>query len=238
MSRTDRRSRRGVEDTFGHYIPVDRKPNWKFTCGELTGKAWIGKFSQVVEPAYPFDRRNVFLLVENRSRPVAAGDLTVWRGRYDEDGGGWDLEDFVDAADTLSNSIYEMAKVVAWTWGGADRRHWWTDAPFCFGDLCSFDRFLIDVETFAESLAVWTIVDALLKRIRRSVAVMILKAFPLEYEGKVNDANRRPFLRRTQALIRLYRYRLKVEPLPQRGLAEVGWMQRCYKDVQPDPDID
>jgi hypothetical protein len=67
-------------------------------------------------------------------------------------------------------------------------------------------------ETYGDVDAVWLIIDALLTRIRRGMAVMVLKAFPLEYEGEITAENRTAFARRQRALIRLYERRLE-----QRG---------------------
>jgi hypothetical protein len=64
---------------------------------------------------------------------------------------------------------------------------------------------------------------------------MVLKAFPLEYEGRVNDETRPAFSRRQQALSRLYRRRLNAEPVPHEELAQAGWMFRFFKDgARPD----
>lgn len=52
---------------------------------------------------------------------------------------------------------------------------------------------------------------------------MVLKAYPLEYECAVTDANAAALNRRARALQRFYKRTLNMEPFP--GLAgEEGWM--------------
>ena len=225
----------GVDDAFRYEIDtLCRKPNWNVVRDKLTGRAWIGRFEKCPEP-YAFDKRNIFFLVESDGKRLSAGTLVVWRGKFDGPRVWASLEQYVEAADTYSNSAYETALAVAEIWGGDDEQEWWTDEPFCTGNLCIFDRFLINARTSAEIEAIWKIVDALLRRLRHGAAAMILKAFPLVYEGRVTDENRPAFLRRQQALCRLYRRRLDVEPVPHEPLAKSGWMFRLFKDgARPD----
>ncbi|MFB9265375.1 hypothetical protein ACFFWD_19825 [Bradyrhizobium erythrophlei] len=209
-------------------VPHQRKPNWTAERNGLIGHAWINRFCRLVDAYYNFQHRHVFFVIERDSRRIAAGTLTVWRGVYDDDGGGWDLEGFVHRGDMNSQTEYETAVAVARVWGTDDERNWWTDEPFCYGDVCSFDRLVIDANAWADVEAAWQIIDALLKRIRRSMAVMVLKAFPLEYEGKVTAENRPAFERRQRALVRLYRRRIGFEPVPHKSLADEGWMMRLF----------
>jgi hypothetical protein len=59
---------------------------------------------------------------------------------------------------------------------------------------------------------------------------MVLKAFPLEYEGKITAENRAAFGRRQLALIRLYERRLGFRPVPHKALADEGWVLRLIND--------
>ncbi|WP_375292399.1 hypothetical protein [Sphingomonas melonis] len=54
-------------------------------------------------------------------------------------------------------------------------------------------------------------------------ALMILKAFPLEYEGKVTEENGLAFERRQTALMRYYASSLGMLPFPD-DTGESGWM--------------
>jgi hypothetical protein len=212
-----------------------RKPSWTAERNGLIGRAWIDRFLHLVEADYNFQHRRIFFLIEQDSRRVAAGSLTTWRGMYHKDGGGWDLQQFVNRGDMISQSEYETATAVARLWGTDDEQNWWTDVPFCYGDVCNFDRLVIDAKASTEVEAAWQIIDALIWRIRRGMAVMVLKAFPLEYEGNVTAENRPAFERRQRALIRLYQRRIGFEPVPRKELAKEGWMMRLFNDgAQPD----
>jgi hypothetical protein len=166
-----------------------RKPNWIAMRSGLIGWAWIDRFCRLDQAYYNFEDRDVSFVIERDDRLIAAGKLTIWRGVYDEDGAGWELAGFVRRGDENSYSEYETAVAVARVWGTDDEDNWWTDNPFCYGDLCSFDRLVIDAKTSADVEAAWQIIDALLTRIRRGTAVMVLKAFPLDYEGEVTAEN-------------------------------------------------
>jgi hypothetical protein len=94
---------------------------------------------------------------------------------------------------------------------------------------------VIDAKTSADVEAAWQIIDALLNRIRRGMAVMVLKAFPLDYEGAVTAENRPAFEHRQRALTRLYQRRIGVEPVPHKTLADEGWMLRLFNEgARPD----
>jgi hypothetical protein len=225
-----------VERHFGYEIETHhRKHNWNVERGGLIGRAWIDRFCDPKDAEYYFQDRDVFFAMERDGRRIAAGTLTIWRGVYDKDGGGWDLEGFVRRGDMNSQSEYDTAVAVARVWGTDDEDNWWTDDPFCYGYLCSFDRLVIDAKTSADVEAAWQIIDALLRRIRRGMAVMVLKAFPLDYEGEVTAENRLAFERRQRALNRLYQRRIGFEPVPHKALADEGWMLRLFnEDARPD----
>jgi hypothetical protein len=211
-----------------------RKPRWIAEQDGLTGQAWIGRFCTPEMADYNFRHRHVFFVIRRHGRLVATGKLIVWRGVYDSEGYGWTLEGFVRRGDENSNSEYETAVAVARIWGGDDEDDWVTDGPFCYGDICSFDRLVIDAKTLADVEAAWQIINALVARIRRSMAAMVLKAFPLEYEGKITAENRSAFVRRQRALIRLYERRLGFRSVPHKALAGEGWMLRLLNDyAQP-----
>lgn len=71
----------------------------------------------------------------------------------------------------------------------------------------------------------------------RRKALLLLKAFPLEYEGRVDCQNTGAHARRQRALMRMYSAILGVQPVPGRA-GERGWMFRVtprLADYVPDP---
>lgn len=85
-----------------------------------------------------------------------------------------------------------------------------------------------------------TALTALLEREFSARALLILKSFPLEYEGDVTDQNREAFEKRRAAMMRHYRTMLGVHALPGRSGAE-GWMfsipARLSESVEPPTEI-
>ena len=59
---------------------------------------------------------------------------------------------------------------------------------------------------------------------------MLLKAFPLEYRGKVTAENAAAFARRQNALMRLFERRLSMQALMG---GENGWMWRNFNYPTP-----
>jgi hypothetical protein len=217
-----------------NYQPC-RKPNWTASQGELTGYSWISRFSKLADDPETADcgfvKRKVFFTVEHKQDRIAAGKLTIWRGVYQDDI-SFGLDTFVERADCDSQSEYNIAHAVATLWGGKSEETWWLEqAPFCFGDLCVFERLVIDARTASRSQFTWTIINSLLQRIcRPSVAAVVLKAFPLEYEGNATEENVAAFGRRLRALVRLYQRRLGFEPVSDPSLASEGWMLKLIND--------
>jgi len=212
-----------------------RKPNWKASQDELTGQAWINRFLKLADDPETahcgFVGRNVFFSVDYKKNCIAAGKLTIWRAIHDRDI-SFGLDTFVERSDCSSQDEYNTAYAVAQLWGGRDEETWWLEqTPFCYGDLCIFERLVIDAKSASRSHATWTIINGLLQRIcRRSVAAIVLKAFPLEYEGSTSNENSSALERRRRALVRLYQSRLGFEPVSDPPLAHEGWMLKLINE--------
>jgi hypothetical protein len=177
------------------------KPSWIAERSGLIGPAWIDRFCGPDQANHNFQDRDVFFVIERDDRLIATGKLMIWRCVYTEDGDGGNLEGFVRRGDENSHSEHETAVAVARVWGTDDEDNWWTHNPLCYGDVCSFDRLVIAAKTSADVEAAWQIIDALLTRLRRGMAAIVLKAFPLDYEGEVTAENQPAFDRRQRALI-------------------------------------
>lgn len=202
--------------------------------GDLAGYAWIDRFSKLADNPDAdcgFVKRKVFFSIEHCQGRVAAGALKIWRGVQHEDV-YFALDTFVEHCDRWSNSEYNTALAVAMIWGGKNEETWsWEQAPFCYGDLCVFERFAIDAKTASHSQATWMIINGLLRRLcRGDMAAIVLKAFPLEYEGNATTENRAAFEQRRRALVRLYRRRPRFELVSEPSLAREGWMLKLIND--------
>jgi len=102
-----------------------------------------------------------------------------------------------------------------------------------YGNVILFDRLEISNATKAQSDAIWVLIGRFVKRElppRRRACIMLLKAFPLEYRGKVTAENAAAFARRQNALMRLFERRLSMQALMG---GENGWMWRNFNYPTP-----
>jgi hypothetical protein len=193
-----------------------RKPEWSMEKSGILTHAWIGRYSNYA--GYNFWRRDVYFRVTSGETTLAAGTLIFWRGDYTGDKYR-DLQGFVYAADNLSIGDYEAALAVARIWGTEDDEAWWTDEPFCYGSVCVFERLVIAARASVNVKHIWQAIAALLHRLRRGLAVVILKAFPLGHERGAEDVDDARYRQRQRALMRPYRRRLKMELVPHLELS-------------------
>jgi hypothetical protein len=123
---------------------------------------------------------------------------------------------FWEGMDGYSHSASEVAQALLSAW---------PDFPFdvaCYGNVLELNRLWVE----PTAAGTWIpVVDQLLRRVQRRTAIVIAKAYPLEYEGKLPDgAPERPaFEQRRRAMLRLYGNRLDLHPLPGRS-GEQGWI--------------
>jgi hypothetical protein len=212
-----------------------RRPNWTASLGELTGYAWIDRFSKLADEAETADcgfvKRNVFFTVDHTKGRIAAGKLAIWQAVHHRDI-CFGLDTFVERSDCSSQDEYNTAYAVAQLWGGRNEETWCVEqAPFCYGDLCVFERLAIDARSASRSHATWKIINGLLQRLcRRNVAAIVLKAFPLEYEGNTTNEIGSALERRRRALVRLYQRRLGFQPVSDPPLAHEGWMLKLINE--------
>ena len=198
----------------------ERKPYLTARAGDLSLRAWRGSWERVdydEEGSISFSVRSIDFLIEDRTHPIAGGRLKVWRCT---DGCGF-VDVFRLCADEYSKADYDASEVVyaAWPHGLV------ADSPFTHGDLVIFDRLRIEVTSAVLSRAAWSLIAKVIdpfrnKKSRTRGSVLLLKAFPLEFEGIKSG---QPFEHRRDAMVRLYQRRLGVSPLPTKDGRE-GWL--------------
>lgn len=175
-----------------------------------------------VEEGCFFQNRDVEWRIKSALGVCAAAKFVEWRGSPQGE-----IEEFVEEADALSQADYDMALSIGQTWD-------WTNFPFEYGTVVRFERLAIDTAKDTQRLAWSYIGRALHREFSKRAALMLLKAFPLEYEGAVTDNNRRAFQKRLAAMARLYQFRLGALTLPNRW-GDEGWMWRPMRfSEQPD----
>ena len=137
-----------------------------------------------------------FLLTEVRPEPLIANDR------------------FLEWADVRSAEMLDLAETICEHWVDVSEvsdfgtilelTRAWMSPRFSSGE-----RFSLAANALAALSAEWSL--------------LVLKAFPLEYEGMVTDLNKDAHKRRQKAMVRHYRSTLGVEPFPEEA-GDEGWM--------------
>ncbi|MCK8780852.1 hypothetical protein M0654_12740 [Rhizobium sp. NTR19] len=129
-----------------------------------------------------------------------------------------DATEFLDAADSHSHEDYEMAAAVGECWS-----EW--EHPLDYGSIVVFHRLVVPspMPSFWETMR-----SAIKREFSRRAAMMVLKAFPLEWENRFQDPlapGQDAFERRMKAMAKHYRRNLGVSPLPvSTSLGEWFWL--------------
>ena len=190
------------------------KPSWSKISGPFQMTVWRRRYFTLDSEEYHY--RTIHFQISVERDNIAAGHFVEWRGPSSSD-----MECFYQAADIVSNEDYEFAEAVLSSW---DR----IPPLFDFGTLVRFERLAIR-PTILSSL-VWKMIATMIHReFGRRGSAMLLKAFPLEYEGALGQSAssslRQKFEKRRRAMERHYGRVLKVQLLPGAA-GKSGWMWR------------
>ncbi len=141
---------------------------------------------------------------------------------------GLPSDDFVEGMDEDSLASFNLSLVLADFWEMEELSE--------SGPILVFSRLWMHPDHARGS--VWApVAEALIRRrYERRFSVLVLKAFPLEYEHAVREGSplERGFASRQRAVQRLFTRLLRVHPLPGDHGAE-GWMWRPPSDGVPPP---
>jgi len=211
--------------SLGDQEGLRNKPTWSECSEGLRLNVWRAPFYISPDAAgceKEFQSRDIHFVIKNRNDLIASGLFEEWRFNSPDRYGLPDLESFLFAADVKSHSSMKMAEAVCAAWP----EHLCDETPLHYGTVVLFDRVRIQATSAAQSAAVWALIHMLMEREFRAhkrASIIVLKAFPLEYEGNITAANQLAFQRRQRAMIRHYRHRLNARPLG-RKLGKDGWM--------------
>ncbi len=143
---------------------------------------------------------------------MAFGEFEEWRmdGLVHQNDMLWTM-------DSESHADAVLGEVIAGHWND------W-EPPFCYGDVVEFRRLV------ALPGSLWSDFVAMITRhhYTRTCAVMMLKAFPLAFEG---GGDAKAFHASRRALFRLYARALGMKLLPGAAGRDGGWM---WKPVRVD----
>jgi hypothetical protein len=183
------------------------KPTWTNQTADLLLQVWRRRYLK--EQIY--SHRQIEFAVNDDDTVLSAGHFVEWRGPPLTT-----LDEFFEEADYLSTPDAQMAKVLLENWDEADI------PPFDFGTVVRFER--LTIKATRHSGYIWQLIRSIMeKEFANRGALLLLKPFPLEYEGCVTESNRGAFMFRVAALQRLYAHRIDMMPVP---VDKEGWMWR------------
>ena len=206
-------------------IAGPNKASWSKSAGGLRLDVWRHRYWR--EKKEDFGHRSVDFRIAANDNPLAAGRFIEWSAPPVSF-----LDDFLLAADGQSQADYDTADILIDAWGDED-------LPFNYGTVVRFERLAI--KSTSRSPDVWSLISELIGReFARRGSLLMLKAFPLEYEGRASAdspaAIRKRFRRRCIAMRRYYAHRLGMSAVPG-PYGEEGWMWRALKFC-PEPSIE
>ncbi len=138
-------------------------------------------------------------------------------------------EHFIEFADAITQQDYDMAEFVSSCWDDDDH-------PLYYGNIVLFDRLSI-----AElNPLIWPLLlNGIDRQFRKNMALLVLKVFPLEFEGRIGDgiggdtADTPEFDKRQAAMKRLYRRKLGMN-YSVADSDKNEWMWRSIRGPQPE----
>lgn len=205
-----------VSEVLQNELPGRRlsKPTWSTTAAGLVVEVKRNRF--VREAPDSFAYRSILFRVWESDQAAATGRFVEWMGPAISL-----VEEYVDAADMLSQEEYDASRIVSTYWGDGF-------SPFDYGTVVRFERLAISRKT--NSSAVWDLIAQIVVReFSRRGSLLLLKAFPLEFENRLTKASpvaaRSKFYARRRAMQRHYSHRLGVRSLPGE-FGDDGWMWR------------
>ncbi|MBM3096070.1 hypothetical protein GFB56_35975 [Ensifer sp. T173] len=168
-----------------------------------------------------FKTRDIEIICRRGKEILAIAKFREWDtcGGYFSDG-----QSFVMSADERTQADYECAEMIM--------DHWVEDGhPLESGEpLIIFDRLVIAIPY----TGIWPALTAAIdKAFKRRGGTMVLKAFPLEWEGAADGrpvADEPMFARRLTAMRKLYRQRLGMQDIPDNS---DGWMWKAIGHSMP-----
>lgn len=191
-----------------------RRPSRESRLGDYVFRSYRDRYFDASD-GEGMMRRDIVISIEHLGRLVGVANLKEWRLPV------FCLpDDFWNTADDLSQEDTDVAELLGafWEW------HCW---PPEYGTVVIFSRLAIDSSLDTGRKALGRLSEYLKMEFGRRASILLLKAFPLEFENSVGPEKDRQLMlqRRSQAMLRLYSVTLRVRPLPDQTF-HPGWMWR------------
>lgn len=198
----------------------------------LSQRRWVGEpplEDDITEETPTVKGRYGFVWITHCSAKIGAAEINT----YEPD--PWAANsDFMDTMDAESGIAYDLSHVLC---------ECWPDASLYvagYGPIITVSNFWVE-----PGHPIFDIIggaaEPLFEAIDNHYSIIALKAYPIEYEGKLPDGSLLfpAFEHRRKAMMRFYANSFGVRPLPGEHGAE-GWMWRPsprVADVIRDPEI-
>jgi hypothetical protein len=182
-----------------------RRPTKSISRGRYTLKSYRGRF---FDEGDGYARRSVWIEIWYSRTLVGVADLTEWRlPTFPVPRDFWELADDISLEDS------EFAEVVCSFWPDYE-------FPSDYGNLLNFVRLAIDTKRDRGRRALKMLGEFLDVEAKRRVSLMVLKAFPLEFESELPEEEVRrheQFAHRLRAMLRVYERDLGAKPIPDQA---------------------
>lgn len=188
---------------------------------ENNGLVTTCRRSQFFSEDHEFKIRDIEIICRRGKEIRAIARLREWDTCNGYFPGG---PEFVTSADGCSQADYECSEMLMDHWGEDDH-------PLESGEpLIIFDRLVIA----GPHHGIWpALTGAIDKAFKRRGGTMVLKAFPLEWEGAADGrpvAAEPMFARRLAAMKKLYGRKLRMQDIPHN---DEGWMWKAIGHAMP-----
>lgn len=185
---------------------IDRSSQGGFTAYYETGK-----FYDITWDEGPIQRRDVYCWLFAGAKPAGAFTMAEYQvSPFVTD------DEFIATMDSWSLTAVTIAEAMCAAWPDV------TDSVTDFGGIVEFERAWVAPE-FAKRSEWAEIASVVLSRVFRRRSILVMKAFPLEYEGRVGPEREEASARRQHAMVRLYRRLFAVTPFPGPW-GQDGWL--------------
>lgn len=193
---------------------LSRRPTWREQHGAY--EIQCVRYSYFKELEY-ISSRDVWIRCYGPDGLCAVAQFSEWR--VDS---SLDLEDFWRAADAVSSQSEVFATIIMENWPDYA-------PPFDYGNAVHFDRLVVRSETDPDRRALKLIARGIEREFMRRASVLMLCAFPLEFENEGPEEPERAsflFARRRRAMFRRYHSILGLSPVRWGAGRKYGWMWR------------
>ncbi len=193
---------------------LSRRPTWRQQHGSY--ELQCVRYAYFEELEY-ISSRDVWIRCYSANGLCAVAQFNEWRVES-----SLDLEDFWHAADGVSSQSETFATIIMENWPDYD-------PPFDYGNAVHFDRLVVRSEADPDRMALKLIARGIEREFMRRASVLLLCAFPLEFENEGPDEPERAnflFARRRRAMLRRYRSVLGLRHVQWGVGRKYGWMWR------------